>query len=173
MGASQAEVQVKNFVLLTAAVAGGNQTLFMMLARGAFQEAAQQVSCDDTSDASPCSTDNAVRIAATQFRPTSSLRYSGTRVRSVLRTGHFWNLVSVTIGVRWTQIMQSQSTGRRLQAVLGGGNALLQQSGVLSTTAAAISAAIDTVNGFAGAAADTEAIETVSYVTQAKVRPQL
>ena len=68
------------------------------------------------------------------------------------------------------QIMQSQSTRRRLQAVLSGEGALVQQSGVTSTTAAAISAAIDTVNGFAGAASDTEAIETVSYVTQAKVR---
>ncbi len=41
--ARQAEVQVKNFVLLTSAVANSNQTLFLALVRSGFQTAATQV----------------------------------------------------------------------------------------------------------------------------------
>ena len=68
------------------------------------------------------------------------------------------------------QIMQSQNAGRRLLAALGGEAAGLQlQTGASPATAAAIAVAIANANSVADAAATPEAVETLSYLVQAKV----
>ena len=163
---------MKNFVLLTSAVAGGNQTLFMILARSAFLEAAEQVSDDHV-----CHT-QLIGTAACSLEPHSEQVHTGLRCGIHVCVQHNKGtavsiIANMLDDLRCPQIMQSQSTGRRLRAVLNGLDATLQQSGVSPATAAAISATIDTVNGFTGAAANTEAIEAVSYVTQAQVQPHL
>jgi len=69
------------------------------------------------------------------------------------------------------QIMQSQVSGRRLLTAPSGEAAGLQQpTGASPATAAAIATAIANANSVADAAASPEAVETISYLVQAKVR---
>ena len=147
-------------MLLIAAVAPDDQTLFLALVRSGFETAAMQVRRRFPVQ-HPC--DAAHTTGCCPIRRTTPTQRSGSnRIAFVLTTG-----------LVWPQIMHGQTAGRRrLLASLAGDPLALQQAGISPSNAAAITAAIANVNGLAGAAASSEALETVSYLTQTKVSLQ-